>query len=213
MTEQPEKSLIDEVEATDAGAQGLAAARLAGQVNRLLHRALEESDLEQKDLAEKLGVTQGRVSQVMNGDGNVRIAALARYLRALGYEAEITVKPVDAGVPEIASAARRAPRRAAENATAPADVQARASTPSAAWSALLSAGLRHLDLTALHTRLDEIGAHIDHRWATLDVAFTDCSVVVSNIAPAIRSFAGSRGPAGSVDLVDEEYEALCESND
>ena len=36
-------SLIDEEEATDAGAQGLAAAHLAGQVMRLLEQALDAS--------------------------------------------------------------------------------------------------------------------------------------------------------------------------
>jgi transcriptional regulator with XRE-family HTH domain len=94
-------SLIDEEEATDAGAQGLAAADLAGQVMRLLEQALDASGIEQKELAEKLGVTQGRVSQVFNGDGNMRIAAVARYLRALGYETRISATPVVPGRPGL----------------------------------------------------------------------------------------------------------------
>jgi transcriptional regulator with XRE-family HTH domain len=61
---------------------------------RLLEQALDASGLEQKALAEKLGVTQGRVSQVFNGDGNMRIAAVARYLRALGYDTRISATPV-----------------------------------------------------------------------------------------------------------------------
>ena len=66
MTDQPDPTLIDEEQGTDAGAQGLAAANLAGQVMRLLHQALDASELDQKSLAEKLGVTQGRVSQVLS---------------------------------------------------------------------------------------------------------------------------------------------------
>lgn len=109
MTEQFESSLIEEVEATDAGAQGLAAADLAGQVSRLINAALCESNLDQKDLAEKVGVTPGRVSQVVNSDGNLRIAAVARYMRAMGYELTITATPVRQGLPELPK--KRAPRR------------------------------------------------------------------------------------------------------
>ena len=107
MTDQPDPTLIDEEQATDAGAQGLAAADLAGQVMRLLHQALDVSDLDQKALAEKLGVTQGRVSQVFNGDGNMRIAAVARYLRALGYETRLSATPVAPGIPPLPREARR----------------------------------------------------------------------------------------------------------
>ncbi|SHT65179.1 Fis family transcriptional regulator [Mycobacteroides abscessus subsp. abscessus] len=107
MTDPTDPTLIDEEAATDSGAQGLAAADLAGQTMRLLHQALDASDLDQKALAEKLGVTQGRVSQVLNGDGNVRIAALARYLRALGYETRLSAIPVDPGQPTLPRASRR----------------------------------------------------------------------------------------------------------
>lgn len=101
MTDQPTATLTDEEQATDAGAQGLAAAELAGQVMRLLQQALDASELDQKALAEKLGVTQGRVSQVLNGDGNMKIAAVARYLRALGYEMRLTASPVTSGLPTL----------------------------------------------------------------------------------------------------------------
>jgi predicted XRE-type DNA-binding protein len=109
MTDQPDPTLIDEEQATDEGAQGLAAADLAGQVMRLLHQALDVSDLDQKALAEKLGVTQGRVSQVFNGDGNMRIAAVARYLRALGYETRLSATPVAPGIPPLPRESRRRP--------------------------------------------------------------------------------------------------------
>jgi predicted XRE-type DNA-binding protein len=107
MTDQPDTTLIDEEQTTDAGAQGLAAADLAGQVMRLLHQALDASELDQKALAEKLGVTQGRVSQVFNGDGNMKVAAVARYLRALGYEIHLSATPVTAGLPALPLAPRR----------------------------------------------------------------------------------------------------------
>ena len=107
MTDKPMLTLIEEEEATATGAQGLAAADLAGQVMRLLHQALDVSGLDQKALAEQLGVTQGRVSQVFNGDGNMRIAAVARYLRALGYETQLSATPVVPGNPALPRGARR----------------------------------------------------------------------------------------------------------
>ena len=107
MTDQRTSTVIDEEAATESGAQGLAAADLAGQVMRLLHQALDVSGLEQKALAEKLGVTQGRVSQVFGGDGNMRIAAVARYLRALGYETRISAIPIDPSHPALPRVSRR----------------------------------------------------------------------------------------------------------
>jgi transcriptional regulator with XRE-family HTH domain len=112
MTDQSDQSLIGEEQATDIGAQGLAAAEFAGQVMRLLHQALDASELDQKALAERLGVTQGRVSQVLNGDGNMKVAAVARYLRALGYETRLTATPLTPGLPSLPIESRR--RRATE---------------------------------------------------------------------------------------------------
>lgn len=111
MTDTPDRTLIDDEQATDLGAQGLAAADLAGQVMRLLHQALDASPLDQKSLAEKLGVTQGRVSQVLNGDGNVKIAALARYLRVLGYEVQLSATPAEPDLPALPLPMRRSRRR------------------------------------------------------------------------------------------------------
>lgn len=109
MTDQSEPTLIAEEQDTDAGAQGLAAADLAGQVMRLLHQALDASDLDQKSLAEKLGVTQGRVSQVLGGDGNMKVAAVARYLRALGYDTRLSAIPVTPGLADLPRESRRGP--------------------------------------------------------------------------------------------------------
>ena len=110
MTDQFDQTSIAEEHATDADAHGLAAADLAGQVMRLLQQALDASELDQKALAEKLGVTQGRVSQVFNGDGNMKIAAVARYLRALGYETHLAASPVIPGLPALPRGSRRPAR-------------------------------------------------------------------------------------------------------
>lgn len=109
-------TLIEQEEATDTGAQGLAAADLAGQVVRLLEQALDASGMDQKALAEKLDVTQGRVSQVLNGDGNMRVAAVARYLRALGYQTRLSATPVEPGRPDLPRTASRRSKAPAQQA-------------------------------------------------------------------------------------------------
>lgn len=116
MTDRSDQTLVDEERATYDGAQGLAAADLAGQVMRLLQQALDASDLDQKALADKLGVTQGRVSQVINGDGNMKIAAVARYLRALGYETYLAASPVISGLPALPRESRHRPTPVSETA-------------------------------------------------------------------------------------------------
>ena len=125
MTDERAPTLIEQEEATDAGAQGLAAADLAGQVMRLLEQALDESGMDQKAFAEKLDVTQGRVSQVLNGDGNMRVAAVARYLRALGYQARLSATPVEPGLPNLPNTAGARRRTAARQEVAEARYVAR----------------------------------------------------------------------------------------
>jgi transcriptional regulator with XRE-family HTH domain len=81
-----EKSLYAEEMSTPAGRRSLVAARAAAQVMNLLELAKAQSGMAQKDLAEALGVTEGRVSQVMTGDGNVHVATMARFLDAMGVK-------------------------------------------------------------------------------------------------------------------------------
>lgn len=92
---------IDHFESTPAGAQELAAARLAVNVNSLLSRAFTASGATQKELAGRLGLTEGRVSQVLKGDGNVMISTVGRFLRAMGYQASLTASPADHKSPPI----------------------------------------------------------------------------------------------------------------
>ena len=94
----------------------LAAARLASLVTGLLERVEADSSLLHKDVAEAMGVTPGRVSQLMSGDGNLRVATLARLLDAFGYELSLTARPKSgAGAPVSVPAPprRRRGKRAA----------------------------------------------------------------------------------------------------
>lgn len=94
-------SLVEQLENDPTAAAELEAARLSTRARQILRQAFESSEMSQKDLAEILNVGESRVSQVLNGDGNMRVTSLARYLRALGYTAVITARPIDPDLPSI----------------------------------------------------------------------------------------------------------------
>lgn len=73
----------------DAGRREYARARLRQDVLEALHEALEGAGITQNELAKRLGVRKGAVSQVLNGKGNLRIDTLADYLSALGIQARV----------------------------------------------------------------------------------------------------------------------------
>ncbi|MDR3201810.1 MAG: hypothetical protein LBT54_01520 [Bifidobacteriaceae bacterium] len=88
-------SAVQEMEAAWPSALDLAAARVAVGVSALLGRAFEASGLQGRQPAKRLGVTEGRVSQVLHGDGNIRVATLGRYLKAMGFRPTLVAKPLD----------------------------------------------------------------------------------------------------------------------
>lgn len=71
-----------------------AAAEAAVESVALINEAIAGAGLLQSRLAQELGITEGRVSQVVNGDGNVRVSTLARFLRAAGYQLNLTASLV-----------------------------------------------------------------------------------------------------------------------
>lgn len=81
--------------------QGMAAAELCIRVADLLNLALDQSGKSQKDLAERLGIGESRISQVLRGDGNVHVATLGRFLRGIGYKAKLVLEAVDSDVPDF----------------------------------------------------------------------------------------------------------------
>lgn len=102
----------DLLAAPQAVEREIAAGRSANRVMGLLGEALSASGVSQREIAEALEVTEGRVSQVLSGDGNVYVSTLARYLRAMGYQLELGATACVDALPEIGI--RRARRRARE---------------------------------------------------------------------------------------------------
>ena len=60
-----------------------------------IHRQMEESNVTQEEMAQRMGVTQARVSQMLDFTGNVTVRTLGRAACALGCEwTEIKLSPV-----------------------------------------------------------------------------------------------------------------------
>ncbi len=91
---------------TPLGRREMSVARLSLRVALLLSRALKASGRSQKELAAELGLSEGRVSQVLNGDGNVRVSTLARFMMAMGYEVTLDARPVEEDLPAISGRRR-----------------------------------------------------------------------------------------------------------
>lgn len=99
-------SILEEIENDPVASREMAAARLSLEALSVLGHALSKSGMTQKNLSEKLGVTESAVSQVLFGDGNLRIYTFARYLRALGFEASLGLKSEGVAIPKQVSRPR-----------------------------------------------------------------------------------------------------------
>lgn len=110
-SKNPRKSLFDRRASTKQGRLGLTAAKAALRVAELLNLAKNASGLTSKQIANELEVTEGRVSQVLNGDGNLHIASIARYLAVCGYELRLIAQPVQPDRPPLDRGRGRRSRR------------------------------------------------------------------------------------------------------
>lgn len=115
------KPLVEELEEDPRVRSELAAARLASTVGALMEQVADATSAKYKDIAAVMGVSAGRVSQILSGDGNVRIATLARLLDACGYELELIARPKAGRGSAITlprPPRRRRPKRSATSGTA-----------------------------------------------------------------------------------------------
>jgi len=86
------------MESSPADALELAAARSAVEGSALLARAFAATGLSQKELAQRVGVTEGRVSQILGQSVNLRLSTIGRYLRAMGYRLSLSAMDTDGNV-------------------------------------------------------------------------------------------------------------------
>lgn len=102
-------SAVDDVERT-----GLAAAALINAVGSLMEQTVDLSGVTRRDIASTMNVTPGRVSQLIDGDGNVRMATLARVMETLDAEIILTANMRRDGA--VISVPRQATRRRSTSA-------------------------------------------------------------------------------------------------
>lgn len=92
---------VERQESTRSGRMDLAAAKLANSVGSLMGRAARASGKLSSQIAKDMQVTPGRVTQILGSGGNVRIATLARFMDACGYELKLTAEPKEPGLPRL----------------------------------------------------------------------------------------------------------------
>src|SRR5262249_19952567 len=56
---------------------------------------MSEHKVSRADLAQSMGVSAGRVSQILSGEENLTLRTLTGVVEALGAEFEVTLHPVD----------------------------------------------------------------------------------------------------------------------
>ena len=63
--------------------------RIASDFVRQIEKLLESNEANQTALAKRLGVSRGRISQVLNNPGNLTLKQIIKYARALGRKVSI----------------------------------------------------------------------------------------------------------------------------
>lgn len=86
-------TLSNLLSSTPEGRRALAAAKLRGDVLEMLHDALETAGVTRVALATKLGRGKAAVTNVLTGDGNLRVNTIAEYLDAMDMELHIAARP------------------------------------------------------------------------------------------------------------------------
>jgi transcriptional regulator with XRE-family HTH domain len=71
--------------------------RAISEITGLIWKALEENDLSQAALAERLGKTKGFVCQILEDGANKTIRTVADVLAALGQELHFETRPIQNG--------------------------------------------------------------------------------------------------------------------
>lgn len=67
-----------------------------------IKQQLGTQGLSQLELAQRLGISEGRVSQLLNGRGNLTLRTMARIAQVLGLELQVVVRPL--GVDKLGGA-------------------------------------------------------------------------------------------------------------
>lgn len=95
------------IEESEADRIEMGAAHITNEVVGLLHAALAKSGMTRRELASRLGIGESRVSQVLNGDGNLRLTTIGRFLAAMNCKVEMSPRDFDTPSPRRRSQTKR----------------------------------------------------------------------------------------------------------
>jgi hypothetical protein len=87
----PYESLLQ----TEEGRVALAEEHAIAHVAELICQLMEKSGITRTDLASKMKVSAGRVTQILDGEANLTLATVARALLACGHVFECTSRPLE----------------------------------------------------------------------------------------------------------------------
>jgi len=133
MTEDSNRppTLVEEAEADPFMSLDMAAARGIVDGSALLARTFRATGLTQRQLATKAGVSEGRVSQILGGEENLRLSTVARYLHAMGYQLMLSASNLADGTTILARQNRvEHPRTVSRPSSQAANIWGTVDTPS-----------------------------------------------------------------------------------
>jgi transcriptional regulator with XRE-family HTH domain len=81
-----DKSLLDEFTNTPEELQLFQQEYLITELTELICRVMAEKKIRRSDLANKLNLTKGRISQILNGEANLKLRTIADIFTVLGKE-------------------------------------------------------------------------------------------------------------------------------
>ncbi len=89
-------SMYKEIMSTEEGRREVCAELAILSATELIVELMQKQGLKRKDLAERMGVSKSRVTQILNGDTNMKLSTLAYALAAMGEVLEVSSREIDA---------------------------------------------------------------------------------------------------------------------
>jgi plasmid maintenance system antidote protein VapI len=88
------QTAFDRLIATPEGREAYCYEATATGVRELIWKLLDERGMSQGELAQQMGVTAGRVSQLLDGRANLTLATIAKTLSVFGCVLKVDVDPL-----------------------------------------------------------------------------------------------------------------------
>jgi len=89
-------SMYEEIMATDEGRKEVSAELALLSATELIVELMQKNKLKRKDLADRMGVSKSRVTQILDGETDMRLSTLAYALSAMGEVLEFNSRAIAA---------------------------------------------------------------------------------------------------------------------